>query len=137
VGELTVGGLAAVFDESDGTVHRLAVAVDEHQLEVPDLGPPPQQVVPELVEPGADLQLERPGLLAQLAGIGLCAPGDETGQDEPWHQLAWLDHRCVVVLQQLDPAYPAREELVRLVLEFVLDVVPLRLVHLTLLELPE
>jgi hypothetical protein len=50
-------------------------------------------------------------------------------EDEPGHQLARLDHRRVVVLQQLDPAYPAGEELVRRDFEFVLDVVSLRLVH--------
>ena len=50
-------------------------------------------------------------------------------EDEPGHQLARLDHRCVVVLQQLDPAYPAGKELVRRGFEFVLDVVSLRLVH--------
>ena len=55
------------------------------------------------------------------------------GEDEPGHQLARLDHRCVAVLQQLDPAYPAGEELVRRDFELVLDVVPLRLVHLALL----
>jgi hypothetical protein len=37
------------------------------------------------------------------------------------------------VLQQLDPAYPAGEELVRRDFDLVLDVVPLRLVHLALL----
>jgi hypothetical protein len=50
-------------------------------------------------------------------------------EDEPGHQLARLDHRCVVVLQQLDPAYPAGQELVRRDFEFVLEFVPLRLVH--------
>jgi hypothetical protein len=50
-------------------------------------------------------------------------------EDEPGHQLVRLDHWCVVVLQQLDAAYPASEELVRRDFELVLDVVPLRLVH--------
>jgi len=51
------------------------------------------------------------------------------GEDEPGHQLARLDHRCVVMFQQLDPAYPAREESVRRDFELVLDVVPVRPVH--------
>jgi hypothetical protein len=56
-------------------------------------------------------------------------PLDQAGQHKPGHHLARLDHRRVVVLQQLDPAYPAGEELVRRDFELVLDVVPLRLVH--------
>jgi hypothetical protein len=60
-------------------------------------------------------------ILQALAGIG---------EDEPGHQLTRLDHRRIVVLQQLDPADPAGEELVRRDFEFVLDVVSLRLVHL-------
>ena len=58
-------------------------------------------------------------------------------EDEPGHQLVRLHPRRVVVLQQLDAAYPASEELVGRDLEFALDVVPLRLVHLTLLRFPE
>ena len=50
-------------------------------------------------------------------------------EDEPGHQLPRLDHRRVVVLQQLDPAYPAGEELVRRDFEFVPDVVSLRVIH--------
>jgi hypothetical protein len=56
----------------------VATVVFDHHLDVPDLGPLLQQVVPELVEPGARLYPRR-----------------------------------VVALQQLDPAYPAGEELVR------------------------
>jgi hypothetical protein len=41
------------------------------------------------------------------------ASADGLGEDELGHQLSRLDHRCVAVLQQLDPAYPAGEELVR------------------------
>ena len=44
-------------------------------------------------------------------------------------QLARLDHRCVVVFQQLDPAYPAGEKLVCRDFELVPYVVSLRLVH--------
>jgi len=55
------------------------------------------------------------------------ASADGLGEDELGHQLSRLDHRCVAVLQQLDPAYPAGEELVRR--DFDLVLVPLRLVH--------
>src|SRR5260370_40118756 len=50
-------------------------------------------------------------------------------EDEPGHQLARLHPRRVVVLEQLDPAYPAGQELVRRDFELVLDAVPLCLVH--------
>jgi hypothetical protein len=60
VGELPIGGLAAVFDEPDVTARPMAAVVFVDDLDVPDLGPPLQQVVPELVEPGADGELERP-----------------------------------------------------------------------------
>src|ERR1700760_1774314 len=39
VGELTVGGLTAVFDEPDITGHPLAAVVFPHDLDVADLGP--------------------------------------------------------------------------------------------------
>jgi hypothetical protein len=42
VRELTIGGLAAIFDEPDAAVQLLAAGVYEHQLDVPDLGPPLQ-----------------------------------------------------------------------------------------------
>src|SRR5258707_5661356 len=131
VGEFTIGGFAAVFDEPDVTARPVAAVVFGHHLDVPDLGPPLQQVVPELAEPGGDGQLERPGRLGHLAGIGMriLQAGGGIGEDEPGHQLARLHPRCVVVLQQLDPAYPAGEELVRRGFEVVPDVVSLRLVH--------
>jgi hypothetical protein len=50
-------------------------------------------------------------------------------EDEPGHQLARLHPRRVVVLQQLDAAYPASKDLVRRDFELVLDVVSLRLAH--------
>jgi hypothetical protein len=84
----------------------LAAVVFLHDLDVPDLGPPLQQVVPELVEPWADGQLERPARLGHLAGIGMRIMQAVGGifEDEPGHQLARLDNRGFIVPQQLDPA---------------------------------
>jgi hypothetical protein len=131
VGELTIDGLAAVFDEPDVTGRPLAAVVFLHDLDVADLRPPLQQLVPELVEPRADRQLERPARLGHLAGIGMriLQAVDGIFEDEPGHQLARLDHRCFIVLQQLDPPQPAGEELVRRGFELVLDAVHVRLVH--------
>ena len=74
------------------------------------------------LSPGPTASLNVLAALAALRGSGwrLQAAGG-IGEDEPGHQLARLDHRRVVVFQQLDPAYPAGEELVRRDLEFVLE----------------
>jgi hypothetical protein len=57
--------------------------------------------------------------------------------DKPGYQLSRFDHRFVAVLQPFDPAQGAREELVRLVFDLVLDPVFLGLVHPGLLGLLE
>ncbi len=110
VGELTIDGLTAVLDEPDVTGRPLAVVVFVHHLDVPDLGPPLQQVVPELVERGGDGQLERPCALATFGdGDADLARGRRELSDQPGHQLARLHPRRVVVSRRLDAAYPAGE----------------------------